>query len=665
MAWRDGKTKGRARRWSKNRRKSRSGSMVMDAIDDSVSSDISESEGIERTSSIDGSEQRRGSSSYIELRTGESTPGSESSDLHQPLMTDDSPSESEENSCTPCTKLFSVCVMCKQHGMRWCFKELRSWHERDRSRTYFFLFQMFATVLCVCLSFFNLTLASTDAGKPLRLSCFSNIWKGPRMCGLDGLQCGPFSADKWQPIRCPYTCHWPDRRQPVVGSGVYRADSYICKAAIHSGKIPARGGCSLFRRTGQRRSFKSSTANGVTSFASKFWFPASFEFKTVNSEMCTGGTSQYVLLGLFVSVLAATRAFWGHASFAYLFSQSCVFGMLLLGLVVDPKSGPAGFTIQRCFQNMVILAPLLFLMYMMNVNYAFNKLVGTRKEPGIEEEERSKCAKEGWCRYVFLFLTPLFAALHMHYLSHVLPDLDLTSRLFSHGLHQTKTLVCVLSILAIVLALVVYHVRGHYRQGTLQFTLCLYAALGAVLAICSTILGGNYSVHLHHSFTGFVLFLGTRIKNSHVSLFSASLCLGMVINGIMLWGWDGNLFDFTPGGKYPKIDDNSGNTGGSSGGPGSGGSGVPHDSLNLMNSSLSNTSVTVSWNGNVTGPNNIILYRNNIMVLQQGIYHPAGPSHTFNDMLPETNYFFQLEYVSFDTFKTFFLTSKLFVRTMA
>ena len=137
---------------------------------------------------------------------------------------------------------------------------------------------------------------------------------------------------------------------------------------------------------------------------------------------------------------------------------------------------------------------------MMNATYAFGILNDTKPdELGNAEEHDTKCFKKGWLVYLFLFVIPLFSALHMHYLDHIFPDFDLTSKLFTHSLKQTGSLLYILAIATIVLSLVVYHVRKHYEQGTLKTTLCIYFVLGSVLGICSGILGANYSMHLHHS----------------------------------------------------------------------------------------------------------------------------------------------------------------------
>ena len=553
---------------------------------------------------------------------------------------------------------------------QWCRAipgRVKNWNQERPERTCFYGYFGFASVLMACLLVFYVTLAHTSYGVPERLSCFSHAWQPmPRMCGLNAAYCGPFTTE-WSPLRCPYSCAWPDKRQKVYGSAnSYRADSYICRAAINSGKLSGNGGCALWRMNGQKRSFLPSTANGINTLGFPFWFPASLEFKEVDSSMCAGGHFQYMLLAMGIVLLSATTVFWDVKNIATVSVQvwpALIFAMFYLGLIDTPKPGSPGITIAQTCQRSVILAPILYLMYLLNVDHAFgplnNKSISedTVEETDLLEDESSKrLVKPGWWKHVFLFLVPLFLILHMHYLTYVLPDFDISGELFRNGgkYNNVKSISFALVLLLLILFLVAYHFRAHYKQGTLVSTLKIYGAIIATVLLFCLILGGDYSLHAHHSFLGFVLFLGTRVKRSYISLVCAALCMGMVINGIIKYSWDGSLFDRNM--KAMRHGEGSSAGGASSGG---------HQMFpRIRNLSLTDTSVNIVWQKNFSSPkpSNVFLYMNNILVHQQSLEH--APMFTITNMLPSTNYFFWAEYTSFDTMKTFYRSQKLYVTTL-
>jgi hypothetical protein len=63
-------------------------------------------------------------------------------------------------------------------------------------------------------------------------------------------------------VACPAGCDAPGG---TYGTGVYTADSPICKSAIHSGAIPASGGVATIKLEAGRPAYRGSEQNGVTS----------------------------------------------------------------------------------------------------------------------------------------------------------------------------------------------------------------------------------------------------------------------------------------------------------------------------------------------------------------------------------------------------------------
>jgi hypothetical protein len=63
-------------------------------------------------------------------------------------------------------------------------------------------------------------------------------------------------------VACPAGCDIPSS---VYGTGVYTADSPVCKSAIHSGAIPASGGVATIQLEAGRPAYRGSEQNGIKS----------------------------------------------------------------------------------------------------------------------------------------------------------------------------------------------------------------------------------------------------------------------------------------------------------------------------------------------------------------------------------------------------------------
>lgn len=63
-------------------------------------------------------------------------------------------------------------------------------------------------------------------------------------------------------VACPAGCDIPSS---TYGTGVYTADSPICKSAIHSGAIPASGGVATIKLEAGRPAYRGSEQNGIQS----------------------------------------------------------------------------------------------------------------------------------------------------------------------------------------------------------------------------------------------------------------------------------------------------------------------------------------------------------------------------------------------------------------
>ncbi|ETV90923.1 hypothetical protein H310_14409 [Aphanomyces invadans] len=178
----------------------------------------------------------------------------------------------------------------KRTGVEEQVKEAENpkWRQRLRPWLPLLGYTVIAFTTLATMTYLSFFAATVDGKAPTMLGCrYFGYWTGPT-CGLNGIDCQPFESD-WKPIRCPTRCLWDGSSVlEVIGTGVYKGDSRICRAAIHAGVIGTNGGCAMMKYSGSRNSFEGSTANGVTSTSFDSWFPKTFEFKpTASSSYCT------------------------------------------------------------------------------------------------------------------------------------------------------------------------------------------------------------------------------------------------------------------------------------------------------------------------------------------------------------------------------------------
>ena len=155
-----------------------------------------------------------------------------------------------------------------------------------------------------------------------------------------------------------------------------------------------------------------------------------------------------------------------------------------------------------------------------------------------------------WYDLYFLYCLPCFAALHFGYLSLVLPDIDLNSQAFQHGLGGVLV---VLAFSALTLALLVSQARLLYWSGLLRLYGACYCCVVLVIVVVSGVWYRSYSFHLHHVLIAPLLFPLTRFR-TRLSVVAQALLLGLFLNGFALWGFSAD-WDYTPPPSAATIDD--------------------------------------------------------------------------------------------------------------
>ena len=569
----------------------------------------------------------------------------------------------------------------------------------------FMLYNMLIIAILCFFIFSNLMLTSVTGytKKPQVMPCYAKAWFGKSACGVDGEYCKPFKTDTWQPVRCPGRCAFQglSKVSNIIGSGPYRSDSWLCQAAIHRGVLSDRGGCALYKMTGYSIKFDASTKNGVISNGSAFWFPSTFDIKKVEgSSFCFDETFNFLMMFIMFS-----HCTWMYFMFPYYtnvkwrYIMSVFYGMLYLGLVDQRLNKNFEYKLNRALNEVVVLLPILYIMYLINKDFAFNidgqkmnhnnNLNGQYEEMtilddndnndnninielnnisingiGNDGDDNDKISLIRWrAKYIyfpFLQLLPFWLGINIHLFVYFVPDFSITPDIVK--LCQPFSFSCIRFIILIsfIFIVVIFFVYAHYVEKTLKQRLCLYFVILLLFVFFQMFLGNGYRFHLHHSFLGFILYLGVGLKRrSLVSLFFASFLLGLVINGVMNWGWDGSLWDHV---GVPFSGDGGGGGGSSS----SSGHSSHHriEVPELTNSSLTSTSVNIIWQNNYTFAKNVRLYMNDVMIYQD-IVKPSVNSFAVKDLLPNgVKYFFQMEYTSFNINLVLLKSKKLFITTL-
>ncbi|KAJ5020502.1 hypothetical protein J3E73DRAFT_435467 [Bipolaris maydis] len=135
----------------------------------------------------------------------------------------------------------------------------------------------------------QLPLQDGDGNNVINLGCVDTLWGRKNECGIDGIDCRPFSNHSFA-FQCPAKCRDVQLLNPrtvgpvqvnyrplVVGTGLYRGDSFLCAAAIHAGIVDdRRGGGGRVKLMGGHDNFAGTKHHGIESIPFDSYFPLSF-----------------------------------------------------------------------------------------------------------------------------------------------------------------------------------------------------------------------------------------------------------------------------------------------------------------------------------------------------------------------------------------------------
>ncbi|KAJ3168874.1 hypothetical protein HDU88_001201 [Geranomyces variabilis] len=371
------------------------------------------------------------------------------------------------------------------------------------------------------LILFNNYKANTAEGGPSYLGCTDQLWAwAPEQCGLNGIYCTPFN-NATTIVRCPTEClatrnqnkRWLGFTQQgllaswvVGGNGIYRADSWVCPAAVHAGVVSQHwGGCAAVDYIGDADFFPSTSANGVTSLGFDSRFPKAFKFRSLPSWHCTDFS--WAVTPVAIIAISLFPLLWpskGGFFFALISS-----GFWYAVFFAIPVHGD-GWTSQA-FANYFITLAFSYYLYKLFI------------APVMLSPARFPVDT------FILTIAPFWFALHTEIMSAPVSNFGLTSRAFRDP--TTLVIFCVgVPIVLLVCGLQLWMFRRH---GMLVKYLACYGVGFLVYFLLPMALG--LSLHLHHYTVGIILLPLTRLQ-MRTSLLAQGFLIGLVVQGISRWG---------------------------------------------------------------------------------------------------------------------------------
>lgn len=399
---------------------------------------------------------------------------------------------------------------------------------RSKRRMQFAFFAVWLFLFTVPLVWSSLPTKDSLGQDVVNLDCIDTLWKWKNECGLDGIDCRPFS-NKTLAFRCPVGCK--DVKvlnsrligasdiifQPlVVGGPEYRGDSFICASAIHAGIISnGGGGCGRLTRIGKRENFPSSLEQGIESIGFDSYFPVAFTVSEDPGIQCGPGEFRGFLF--FISILFTSLLCIFTTSERYFF---VIFVAIFVhvGMVSDPPGASTYNTSTFPDHLSKLTGGLLPAMFCATVIY---KLVVARTLANIQAPfEKTALWLGGFW----------FGAL-----SNLTFEWIPITRLTAHDLEQRSGAKLALAFIIIVIAgIVVQQAYSLWLEGRLIRYLGIYAAFISGILFCLMIPGVEF--RLHHFLLALLLLPGTSIQ-TRCSLLYQGILLGLFVNGIARWGF--------------------------------------------------------------------------------------------------------------------------------
>jgi hypothetical protein len=377
----------------------------------------------------------------------------------------------------------------------------------------------------------QLPIKDAEGKNVVNLDCVDTLWRRNNECGIDGVDCHPFSNRTFA-FRCPAKCidvrvlnprHVGpvdvNYRPLVIGSGPYRGDSFICGSAIHAGIIgSAKGGCGRIQLVGTHDHFESTKQYGIESIAFDSHFPLSYDFSSDDSFQCSSDPRS----GLLFLSLAATALLSIFSTSPLIFFPIFVLIFAHVSFVSDPPSAS--------YRNITVLPDHISMFAKRLLPAFFVAIVIYRTI--IKKTLNGLTAH--FDKTLFWLGGIWFGAL-----SNYTFDWIPISRLTAHDLEQQPGAKLALAIIiATLVVIIVSQSYSFWLEGRLLRHLGLYGTFILAILFCLFIPGVN--LRIHHYILALLLLPGTSLQTRR-SLLYQGILLGLFVNGVARWDFDSVL----------------------------------------------------------------------------------------------------------------------------
>ncbi|PKS05032.1 hypothetical protein jhhlp_008398 [Lomentospora prolificans] len=358
------------------------------------------------------------------------------------------------------------------------------------------------------------------------LNCDDSLWS-LYGCGIDGELCRPFMESHFS-FRCPADCAdtVSTYRHPVggqdvigqplvIGSNPFRADSYICSAAIHALiTSDEKGGCGRVTRVGKHDTYAGFESNGVLSVEFDSYFPFSFTVSPDPEVAC----EQHLdprgwLLGVSVIFLGVFSLFVTSPAWQFYVAFTAVFAHV--ALVSDPA--PVSFRStavlpERMSSFLQRLLPSLFVAVVLYKMYVRRTLVDLTAQ--VEK--------------TILWTGGLWFGAMANYTLDWFP----ADNISAYELTKVSTATFIVAaVVAAVGFLVAWHLYCLWTEGRFEKYFLFYSTTIVVLVLVAWVPGAGLELHLHHYILSLLLIPVTATQ-TRLSLLSQGALLGLFIHDV-------------------------------------------------------------------------------------------------------------------------------------
>ncbi|KAK9466521.1 hypothetical protein V1512DRAFT_263799 [Lipomyces arxii] len=369
----------------------------------------------------------------------------------------------------------------------------------------------------------------------LQLECGSNpLWmtQNYASCGIDAKFCAPFENTTLS-FRCPSSCAGAAKysmsivgdqnviyKPYVIGNeDGYRADSFICAAAVHAGVTSnLNGGCGKLRFNGFRDSFPSSNQNGVKTIEFNSYFPASFVFdKSVTAQNCLD--LRWAITGVNIS-LSAIFAYFVYSPAAFFWGMF-IMGFWSIVLASDPPPttqypDPGAEAISVAFER---LLPAVF------IGYVILEVAVKHQMKGIRAQMTKTVLWVG-AFWVGALNNYTFDELPLD--RFVLEDIQN----LPGGIAAITFVLLTIFLSACGQAYVIWK-NGKFYKYLAGYAIVMFTLIGMALV-------PRLTIRIHHYILGLLILPSTAFQTTLSVLFQG-LAVGMYLNGATRWGMDSIL----------------------------------------------------------------------------------------------------------------------------